>query len=45
MANKEVKPYQDDASGKKEQVTNMFNNIAPKYDLLNHTLSLGIDIL
>ena len=23
----------------------MFNNIAPKYDLLNHTLSLGIDII
>lgn len=45
MDSKEVKPYQDDESGKKEQVTNMFNNIAPKYDLLNHTLSLGIDIL
>jgi demethylmenaquinone methyltransferase/2-methoxy-6-polyprenyl-1,4-benzoquinol methylase len=28
---------------KKEQVQNMFNNIAPKYDLLNHLLSAGID--
>ena len=31
--------------GKKEQVKNMFNDIAPKYDLLNHVLSMGIDIL
>jgi demethylmenaquinone methyltransferase/2-methoxy-6-polyprenyl-1,4-benzoquinol methylase len=28
---------------KKEQVTLMFNNIAPQYDFLNHFLSLGID--
>jgi len=28
---------------KKEQVKNMFNNIAGKYDFLNHFLSLGID--
>jgi demethylmenaquinone methyltransferase/2-methoxy-6-polyprenyl-1,4-benzoquinol methylase len=31
--------------GKKEQVRNMFNNIAGKYDFLNHFLSLGIDHL
>lgn len=31
--------------GKKEQVRNMFNNIAGKYDFLNHFLSLGIDKL
>ncbi|RLD88569.1 MAG: bifunctional demethylmenaquinone methyltransferase/2-methoxy-6-polyprenyl-1,4-benzoquinol methylase UbiE [Bacteroidetes bacterium] len=30
--------------GKKEQVRTMFNDIAPKYDLLNHVLSMGIDI-
>ncbi len=28
---------------KKEMVQSMFNNIAPKYDLLNHLLSAGID--
>ena len=28
----------------KEQVRDMFNAIAPKYDLLNHLLSAGIDI-
>ena len=31
------------ASGKKEQVADMFNKIAGKYDFLNHFLSLGID--
>lgn len=28
---------------KKEKVQQMFNGIAPRYDLLNHLLSLGID--
>lgn len=28
---------------KKEQVAGMFNHIAPRYDFLNHFLSLGID--
>jgi len=36
-------PYKDNKSGKKEQVANMFNNIARRYDFLNHFLSLGID--
>ena len=40
-----VKPYKNIEGGKKSQVASMFNNIAPKYDLLNHTLSLGIDRL
>ncbi len=39
-----VKPYQEVGS-KKEQVTNMFDNIAPKYDLLNRVLTLGIDTI
>jgi len=30
--------------GKKVRVEAMFNDIAPKYDFLNHFLSLGIDI-
>lgn len=37
-----VKPY-DDTQAKKGQVKSMFNTIAPKYDFLNHFLSLGID--
>ena len=45
MDSSEVKPYKNEASSKKEQVAKMFNNIAPKYDFLNHVLSLGIDIL
>jgi demethylmenaquinone methyltransferase/2-methoxy-6-polyprenyl-1,4-benzoquinol methylase len=41
----EVVPYKEEGKSKKEQVANMFNNISHKYDFLNHTLSLGIDIL
>ena len=37
-----VKPYQADGS-KKEQVQQMFDNIAHRYDFLNRFLSLGID--
>ena len=40
----EVKPYNKEGS-KKEQVAEMFDNISPQYDFLNHTLSLGIDRL
>ena len=39
-----MKPYHTDQS-KKEEVREMFDNIAPKYDLLNHTLSMNIDRL
>jgi demethylmenaquinone methyltransferase/2-methoxy-6-polyprenyl-1,4-benzoquinol methylase len=42
--NKEIRPYKSEPLGKKDQVARMFNNISPKYDLLNHLLSLGIDI-
>lgn len=38
-----IKPYIDSAKGKKEQVAEMFNHIAPRYDFLNHFLSFGID--
>ncbi|MGB0521901.1 MAG: bifunctional demethylmenaquinone methyltransferase/2-methoxy-6-polyprenyl-1,4-benzoquinol methylase UbiE [Flammeovirgaceae bacterium] len=40
-----VVPYKEQTGSKKEQVADMFNNISPKYDLLNHLLSGGIDIL
>lgn len=38
----QIKPY-DTATGKTEQVEQMFDHIAPTYDLLNHSLSWGID--
>ena len=38
-----VKPYKGSSKSKKEQVAEMFDNIAPKYDFLNHFLSFGID--
>lgn len=40
-----VVPYKDNKEGKKKQVASMFDNISKKYDLLNHLLSLGIDII
>lgn len=40
-----VVPYKDKEASKKDQVAEMFNNISPRYDFLNHFLSLGIDIL
>jgi demethylmenaquinone methyltransferase/2-methoxy-6-polyprenyl-1,4-benzoquinol methylase len=42
---KTITPYQDNDGTKKEQVADMFNNIAKTYDFLNHFLSLGIDII
>ena len=36
-------PYKDSRSSKKRQVEEMFDNISPKYDLLNHILSVNID--
>ena len=37
-----IKPYGNDGK-KSEQVEEMFDNIAPASDKLNHTLSMGID--
>ncbi|MEM6299361.1 MAG: bifunctional demethylmenaquinone methyltransferase/2-methoxy-6-polyprenyl-1,4-benzoquinol methylase UbiE [Bacteroidota bacterium] len=39
-----VVPYKEKDGSKKEQVAEMFDNISKRYDLLNHVLSLGIDI-
>jgi demethylmenaquinone methyltransferase/2-methoxy-6-polyprenyl-1,4-benzoquinol methylase len=38
-----IVPYASNNAPKSEQVEQMFDEIAGKYDLLNHTLSLGID--
>jgi len=38
-----VVPYKAESAGKKDQVEKMFDNISPRYDFLNHFLSLGID--
>ncbi len=38
-----VTPYGSEA-GKKAEVEQMFDRIAPRYDLLNRVLSLGIDV-
>lgn len=40
----EVKPY-NESLGKKVQVEEMFDNIAHRYDFLNHLMSLNIDKL
>lgn len=40
---KQVTPYNTDSS-KKQQVEDMFDNIAEKYDFLNRTLSMNIDV-
>ena len=37
-----IKPYNKEGK-KSELVEEMFDNIAPAYDKLNHTLSMGID--
>ncbi|MFZ9754701.1 MAG: bifunctional demethylmenaquinone methyltransferase/2-methoxy-6-polyprenyl-1,4-benzoquinol methylase UbiE [Bacteroidia bacterium] len=38
-----VKPDPRSESSKKQQVEEMFDAISPRYDFLNHALSLGID--
>lgn len=43
MADATTKPPIGEAEGKKEKVQAMFDDIAPRYDLLNRVLSAGID--
>jgi demethylmenaquinone methyltransferase / 2-methoxy-6-polyprenyl-1,4-benzoquinol methylase len=42
---KEITPYEKHDIAKKAQVEEMFDNIAHRYDFLNHLLSMGIDKL
>lgn len=44
MESTHVTPY-NKTTGKKRQVEEMFDNIAPSYDFLNHLLSVNIDKL
>lgn len=38
----DIKPY-DSNGDKREQIEKMFDNIAPAYDGMNHTMTMGID--
>ncbi len=38
-------PYEELKLGKKEQVRDMFNKIAPRYDFMNRLLTMRIDVL
>ncbi|MBE8725326.1 bifunctional demethylmenaquinone methyltransferase/2-methoxy-6-polyprenyl-1,4-benzoquinol methylase UbiE [Flavobacterium hungaricum] len=39
-----ITPYKDSTLGKKEQVSQMFDNISGNYDNLNRVISFGIDV-
>ncbi len=39
-----IVPYKDSKLGKKQQVAQMFNNIAFRYDFLNRFLTAGVDV-
>jgi demethylmenaquinone methyltransferase / 2-methoxy-6-polyprenyl-1,4-benzoquinol methylase len=39
-----IKPFKESAKTKKEQVADMFNNIASRYDLMNRFLSARTDV-
>lgn len=41
---KRVIPYKESKLGKKEQVTQMFDNVSSNYDFLNRVLTFGIDV-
>ncbi|MEJ7828230.1 MAG: class I SAM-dependent methyltransferase, partial [Segetibacter sp.] len=39
-----IVPFKESGLSKKQQVANMFDKIAFRYDFLNHFLSAGIDV-
>ncbi|MBT8233394.1 MAG: bifunctional demethylmenaquinone methyltransferase/2-methoxy-6-polyprenyl-1,4-benzoquinol methylase UbiE [Saprospiraceae bacterium] len=39
-----IKPYKDGEGGKKDQVTQMFDNISGNYDILNRVITFGMDV-
>jgi len=41
---KTITPYKNTTKGKKEQVTEMFDNVSKKYDFLNRVLTFGLDV-
>mgnify|MGYP003391255621 FL=1 len=43
MSLENITPYKDSSLEKKTQIAKMFNNIAWRYDFLNHFLSFGTD--
>ncbi len=47
MASKDVQkvvPFEGSKLSKKEQIAHMFDDIASRYDFLNHFMSMGIDV-
>jgi len=45
LDSEKVIPYKESEDNKRQQIEQMFDNIAPKYDFLNRALSLGIDTI
>ncbi len=40
----DVKPYKDKDNSRKEQVTEMFDNISGNYDFMNRVMTFGLDV-